>query len=123
MAERMVRFKQSTRLGSEIYNERYSSKLWPLVSFVVVVVLACVCVCPLLVACACSRSFKIQTEYKKGNCVILIIWFAQGGRAPIKTLVFVPRAMRLRISTIRLVARKLSGLGTITDLGISYSLD
>ena len=44
MAERMARFKQSTRLGSEIYNRRYSRKLWPLVSFVVVVVLVCVCV-------------------------------------------------------------------------------
>ena len=57
MAERMARFKQSTRLGSEIYNERYSSKLWPLVLVVVVVVLVCVCVGPLRVACACPRSF------------------------------------------------------------------
>ena len=45
-----------------------------------------VCVLPVLLLVALLvRSFKIQTEYKKDNCVILIIWFAQGGRAPINT--------------------------------------
>ena len=72
MAERMAEFKQSTRFGSGTYDGKYSSKLWPLVSFVVVVVLACVCVCA--VAC-CLCLFQVILDLKpnlrKGNYVIL----------------------------------------------------
>ena len=79
----MVRFKQSTRLGSEIYNERYSNKLWPLVSFVVVVVLAWVRVCAfcsLLVSV--PGHFKIQPNIRKGNYVILSCLVSSGRTRP-----------------------------------------